>query len=114
MIGPDLPQRIVVLPPMRIDTFAGPIASVRERLQPGVYWVPQNHVFKMGVPPRHIRFWMIAIVLSSYPGYRFVHERLVGARRRRNHCLACDYNLTGNVSGVCPECGTPIEEAPAP
>jgi hypothetical protein len=20
----------------------------------------------------------------------------------------CDYNLTGNVSGVCPECGTPI------
>ena len=24
------------------------------------------------------------------------------------HCAKCDYNLTGNVSGVCPECGTPI------
>jgi len=21
------------------------------------------------------------------------------------HCLKCGYNLTGNVSGVCPECG---------
>jgi hypothetical protein len=23
------------------------------------------------------------------------------------HCTRCGYNLTGNVSGVCPECGTP-------
>ncbi len=22
------------------------------------------------------------------------------------HCLNCDYNLTGNMSGICPECGT--------
>lgn len=24
------------------------------------------------------------------------------------HCLGCGYNLTGNVSGVCPECGMRI------
>lgn len=24
-------------------------------------------------------------------------------------CPACGYNLTGNVSGVCPECGKPID-----
>ncbi len=24
-------------------------------------------------------------------------------------CVPCGYNLTGNVSGVCPECGTKIE-----
>ncbi len=24
------------------------------------------------------------------------------------HCRQCGYNLTGNVSGVCPECGTKI------
>jgi hypothetical protein len=31
------------------------------------------------------------------------------ARRqpRNGACKACGYNLTGNVSGVCPECGTP-------
>ncbi len=27
-------------------------------------------------------------------------------RRRYNLCLTCGYDLTGNVSGVCPECGT--------
>ncbi len=32
-------------------------------------------------------------------------------RRRRippGHCQSCGYNLTGNTSGICPECGTPI------
>jgi hypothetical protein len=24
------------------------------------------------------------------------------------HCQSCGYNLTGNISGICPECGTPI------
>ncbi len=27
---------------------------------------------------------------------------------RKGHCSVCDYDLTGNVSGRCPECGTPI------
>jgi hypothetical protein len=28
-------------------------------------------------------------------------------RRRRppGHCQSCGYNLTGNTSGICPECG---------
>lgn len=40
-----------------------------------------------------------------------------GKRRRKRTrlelelCLDCGYNLTGNVSGVCPECGTPIRPA---
>ena len=25
-------------------------------------------------------------------------------------CLACGYDLTSNVSGVCPECGTPTRQ----
>ena len=29
-------------------------------------------------------------------------------RRRQNRCVACGYNLTGNVSGVCSECGESI------
>ena len=27
---------------------------------------------------------------------------------RKGYCLHCGYNLTGNESGVCPECGTKI------
>ena len=33
-------------------------------------------------------------------------------------CVACGYNLTGNTSGTCPECGSPIpptnKESPRP
>ena len=29
-------------------------------------------------------------------------------------CLGCGYNLTGNTSGVCPECGTRIDELQIP
>ncbi len=35
------------------------------------------------------------------------HERI-----KLGHCQQCDYNLTGNVSGVCPECGTPVARCP--
>ena len=34
------------------------------------------------------------------------------ALRRRvpqGHCRTCGYDLTGNTSGICPECGTAIE-----
>jgi len=26
-------------------------------------------------------------------------------------CIPCGYNLTGNESGVCPECGTPMQKS---
>ncbi len=29
-------------------------------------------------------------------------------RRAKGQCHRCGYNLTGNTSGVCPECGTAI------
>ena len=30
-------------------------------------------------------------------------------RYPQGHCQTCGYNLTGNTSGVCPECGTPTD-----
>lgn len=32
----------------------------------------------------------------------------VRRRRRKGHCQRCGYDLTGNTSGVCPECGERI------
>ena len=29
-------------------------------------------------------------------------------RREPGFCRSCAYDLTGNISGTCPECGTPI------
>jgi hypothetical protein len=54
--------------------------------------------------------WLVAIAFAALPAFR----ALVWRRQRRERdareglCPACRYNLTGNVSGVCPECGTPI------
>jgi uncharacterized paraquat-inducible protein A len=33
------------------------------------------------------------------------------ARTTSDSCPTCSYNLTGNTSGVCPECGTKIAPA---
>ena len=32
-------------------------------------------------------------------------------RRAVGHCPTCGYDLTGNVSGRCPECGTPRRDS---
>lgn len=37
-------------------------------------------------------------------------RRRFDVRWRPDHCAACGYNLTGNVTGVCPECGKPLPE----
>jgi len=39
-----------------------------------------------------------------------VPTALVWKRERlhKGHCTKCDYDLTGNTSSVCPECGTAI------
>jgi hypothetical protein len=41
-----------------------------------------------------------AIALARAPIRRY-------RRCKQGQCLVCGYNLTGNVSGRCPECGTP-------
>ena len=54
----------------------------------------------------------IPLVITAVP------VAIMIARARRQHqrkvtgcCLRCGYNLTGNISGVCPECGEPISGA---
>ena len=52
--------------------------------------------------------WLIAIFCAPYP-IVFVRRLLRPHKRRlHNQCLHCAYDLTGNVSGVCPECGTEV------
>ena len=56
--------------------------------------------------------WGVALLLLLYPAASLIRGPLRRRhRRRRGLCLKCSYDLTGNASGVCPECGT---EAPAP
>jgi len=64
--------------------------------------------------PGSLRFaiplWCPLLLLTVYPSIAFIRGPLRRYRRRRKRglCVRCGYNLTGNVSGVCPECGTPV------
>jgi hypothetical protein len=53
--------------------------------------------------------WLAVLVLLLYPVATLIGRPLRRARRQRNRlCVQCGYNLTGNVSGRCPECGEAI------
>jgi len=49
---------------------------------------------------------VLAVLFATYPSIAFIHgPARRWRRRRRGLCVRCGYDLTGNVSGVCPECG---------
>ena len=53
-----------------------------------------------------LTLWLPLAVFSAYPIAVLIRAPLRRKRRRkRGLCLRCGYDLTGNVSGVCPECG---------
>jgi len=63
------------------------------------YWVGQfaGKVLPVVLP--------LGIILFLY------YEQFIRARRlRSSQCVRCGYDLTGNVSGTCPECGTGISD----
>jgi len=50
--------------------------------------------------------WWPMLLFSAYPTIAFVQGPIRRWRRRRKgRCVTCGYRLTGNESGVCPECG---------
>lgn len=58
--------------------------------------------------------WIAFALASGLAAWAAAHLRLHIARRheirrrRAPRCQRCHYHLTGNISGVCPECGTTI------
>jgi hypothetical protein len=52
-------------------------------------------------------WWAVAAVVVAtgtlYALYR--PNEILYERKAKGQCLRCGYDLTGNVSGVCPECG---------
>lgn len=76
-------------------------------------------VFTMTTPPTKGQKYRIVFVPAWYPFLAAAVVPvvwLVGRLRRRRRsgpgrCRRCSYDLTGNTSGVCPECGTPVELA---
>ena len=49
-------------------------------------------------------FWLLVIAALIPTCILWYRDR----RPRKGHCTNCGYNLTGNESGMCPECATPV------
>lgn len=62
----------------------------------GNWWRLQFPVYVLVTP------FTVLLGVLSIPWWRRLR------RRRRGCCLACGYDLTGNVSGACPECGAAV------
>ena len=71
-----------------------------------VYWMPQYSNMGAGSGTVLLPVWPLVILVTVVLVWRMRSAR--GAPTH-NHCLGCGYNLTGNLSGVCPECGRPIK-----
>lgn len=56
---------------------------------------------------------LLDVVFPTWPLYTIVAVtaawRVLRRGPKRGHCARCGYNLTGNASGTCPECGWPLE-----
>ena len=52
-----------------------------------------------------IPLWPLVVVIAIPTAWLWRR----GRRHRPGHCRNCGYDLTGNVTGVCSECGTKVE-----
>jgi hypothetical protein len=77
----------------------------------GFAWTCRRFAHSSGFPSWHlllihIPIWLLAFLAGIYPTIAFVRGPIRRRRRRRrNQCVHCGYDLTGDVSGVCSECG---------
>ena len=57
---------------------------------------------------RPFPIWIALILLAPFGGHWLLLRRRMRRWRWKTHCRVCDYNLTANTTGICPECGTMI------
>jgi hypothetical protein len=55
-----------------------------------------------------IPFWVLAILEIVLPSWWAVRKLSDSRKMNKSRCRVCRYDLTGNTSGICPECGTKI------
>ncbi len=83
-------------------SFANPVRATR--------WLPAYGPATRGMGWWiSIPLWIPFLVFASPTVYLFQRNR---HHISPGHCQNCGYNLTGNVSGVCPECGERIWDGP--
>ena len=81
----------------------------------GTFSVTAISLLSYGTPLRsewtqiQVWAWMVVAAFAAYPMLVFIRGPLRRWRRhRKGLCIRCGYNLEGNVSGACSECGEAI------
>lgn len=65
--------------------------------------------FETVAVPSRLLLAMLSPLPVAWIGTMLVRFRTYRRKRFRDpNCRCCGYNLTGNTSGLCPECGTPV------
>lgn len=57
--------------------------------------------------------WLVAGIFAVLPVQwlrRSLKHRRARRRQAASQCVGCGYDLTGDTSGKCPECGTPVPQ----
>jgi hypothetical protein len=54
----------------------------------------------------YARWFFFFLGILAFAQFRLQIPRRYIPAELPNHCRGCGYDLTGNVSGTCPECGT--------
>ena len=73
---------------------------------------PWDGPWRNGIPLQlchqlRVPLWLPFTLFVAFPARAFFRGPFRRWRcRRRGLCAKCSYDLTGNVSGICPECGT--------
>lgn len=71
-----------------------------------------------GDPSEAVDIYLVPLVLAAlYPVFAIIHwmqtafaRHRLSQRQKLGLCINCLYDLTGNTSGVCPECGRAIPD----
>lgn len=70
-----------------------------------------NYKFMDSLLATSTAWWYVGIGILGPLATGYVIQELRRGLQRTGLCAQCLYDLTGNTSGVCPECGNPWEHA---
>jgi hypothetical protein len=83
--------------------FVDQVEDLKDMLEGRPVWWPYTYRHGNGGYV-YVPLWLPLLSFAVPTAFLWWRDR----RYPPGHCQTCGYNLTGNVSGICPECGTAV------